>query len=157
MKDIVTPVNVQALESLLVESNYCQQQKAYLVSGFRNGFSLGYQGNEDVKLESPNLKFRGIGNDTILWNKVMKEVACNRYAGPYKEVPLYLERIVRPIERLSVHRGSSCLKQIQSQPLLRPTPPLYIRNIRTSHFCVMKTIPLNSSTQQLENYSCDKS
>ena len=36
-----------------------------------------------------------------------------------------MERIVRPIERSSVHRGSATRSSLQSQPHLRPAPPLH--------------------------------
>ena len=35
---------------------------------------------------SDKLPFKG-GTPTILWNKVMKEVAENRYAGPFEQIP----------------------------------------------------------------------
>ena len=50
------------------------------------GSSIGYEGNENVKFTSPNLTLH-IGNETILWNKVMKEVQKGRYAGPFTEIP----------------------------------------------------------------------
>ena len=84
--NLFTPVNVVALENLLMESNYNPGKTKYLVNGFKNGFDLGYRGNENVKMTSKNLKFT-IGNQTILWNKVMKEVQENRYAGPFENIP----------------------------------------------------------------------
>ena len=80
-------MNTQVLEELLLLSNYDKQETAFLLNGFRNGFSIGYKGQENVKIKSPNLKFRGVGNPTILWNKVMKEVKGQRYAGPFEEIP----------------------------------------------------------------------
>ena len=38
-------------------------------------------------MTSKNLKFRGVGDHIILWNKVIKEVKLKRYAGPFKEPP----------------------------------------------------------------------
>ena len=38
-----------------------------------------------------------------------------------------MERIVRPIERSSVHRGSATRSSLQSQPHLRPALPLHYR------------------------------
>ena len=61
--------------------------KMKLINGFTHGFDIGYSGPEDVKITSPNLKFREVGNSVILWNKVMKEVKEQRYAGPFKEIP----------------------------------------------------------------------
>ena len=39
-----------------------------------------------MRRTSPNLKFH-IGNENILWNKVMKEVKLKRYAGPFRHPP----------------------------------------------------------------------
>ena len=54
------------------------------MNGFTDGFSIGYQGPENVQITAPN---RGVGNEVVLWNKVMKEVKLGRYAGPFKEPP----------------------------------------------------------------------
>ena len=48
---------------------------------------MGYAEPTDVRIESKNLRFREIGNETQLWNKVMKEVGKKRYAGPHKKPP----------------------------------------------------------------------
>ena len=74
-------------ELLLIHSKYNRQKTAFLIEGFRNGFSLGYEGDEKVQITSPNLKFRGVGNKIILWNKIMKEVKLKRFAGPYSSIP----------------------------------------------------------------------
>ena len=87
MENVVTPVDVDKLEELLVETNYDRNKTKSLVDGFRYGFRLGYQGNRKVKMKSPNLKFREVGNEIELWNKVMKEVKLKRYVGPYDEPP----------------------------------------------------------------------
>ena len=49
-------------------------------------FSIGYEGDEHVRRTAPNLKFR-IGDERVLWNKVMKEVKEKCYAGPFAEPP----------------------------------------------------------------------
>ena len=87
LESIKSPVNVSILENLLQESNYDAGESQFLIDGFTNGFSIGYQGPEDVKITSPNLKFRGVGDKVTLWNKVMKEVKENRYAGPFEKIP----------------------------------------------------------------------
>ena len=74
------------LESLLKQTNYSETKTQYLVSSFKNGFDLGYEGDRDVNLTAPNLKFT-IGDRTQLWNKVMKEVKELRYAGPFAHIP----------------------------------------------------------------------
>ena len=83
---VVSPVDVNRLEYLLKESKYCPVETAFLVDGFKNGFDLGYRGRTDVQRRAPNLKLR-VGSETILWNKVMKEVKLGRFAGPFKEIP----------------------------------------------------------------------
>ena len=84
---IKTPVNVGAFKELLEESQYDSNETDFLIDGFTNGFSIGYDGPEDVKITSPNLKFREVGDPITLWNKVMKEVKENRYAGPFEKIP----------------------------------------------------------------------
>ena len=87
LENIVTPVDPDAFETLLIQSNYKEDKRRYLVEGFRKGFSLKYSGNlNNVKREAPNLKL-GIGNKVELWNKVMKEVELGRYAGPFDNIP----------------------------------------------------------------------
>ena len=86
MQNIFTPVNAQQLAYLLQVSGYDKKISEELVSGFTNGFDLGYRGPENVQQTSRNLKFT-IGDEIELWNKVMKEVKENRYAGPFEDIP----------------------------------------------------------------------
>ena len=86
LQEIVTPVDTVKLGKLLRSSQYDETKTQFLLDGFTNGFSLGYQGPQNVKLTSPNLKFR-VGNRVILWNKVMKEVKLKRFAGPFRRIP----------------------------------------------------------------------
>ena len=84
--EIVTPVDVQALESLLVETKYDSKKAKYLVEGFTKGFSIKFEGPCIGRRTAPNLKLR-VGSKLELWNKVMKEVQLGRYAGPFEEPP----------------------------------------------------------------------
>ena len=86
LSNIHTPVKAEKLREMLMESKYDTRLTEYLVSGFSEGFDLGYEGPQQVKKVAPNLKFT-IGNKTILWNKIMKEVKEKRYAGPFSEIP----------------------------------------------------------------------
>ena len=96
LENVITPVNVSALEKLLIQTQYNPEKTEFLVDGFKEGFDLSYDGPNDVKITSPNLKIRGVGNNTILWNKVMKEVKLKRYAGPFTSIP-YENFIQSPI------------------------------------------------------------
>ena len=40
-----------------------------------------------MRMTANNLKFRGLGNEVTLWNKVMKEVKLGRFAGPFVDPP----------------------------------------------------------------------
>ena len=87
LDNIVTPVNADKLEELLVKTSYDPLETKFIVQGFREGFSLGYCGETNVRMTAPNLKFHGVGDKVTLWNKVMKEVSLKRYAGPYTNIP----------------------------------------------------------------------
>ena len=86
LEDIFTPVDYEQLDKLLLDTNYNDTERRFLVDGFKNGFDLGYRGPTQIQQKAPNLKFT-IGNSTELWNKVMKEVKEKRYAGPFETIP----------------------------------------------------------------------
>ena len=81
---MVTSVNVDKLEELLLESGY--HDIDYSVQGFREGFDLEYEGPVNRQDTSRNIPFT-VGDKWELWNKVMKEVSLNRYAGPFRQIP----------------------------------------------------------------------
>ena len=56
------------------------------MNGFTNGFDLEYAGQKLRQSRANSLPFN-IGNCTILWNKIMKEVKCGRVAGPFDSIP----------------------------------------------------------------------
>ena len=82
----MTPVKVDVLEQLLVETNYDVDKTRFLTEGFRTGFDIKYTSPTTRQSESRNLPFT-VGNKEILWNKIMKEVEAKRVAGPYDKVP----------------------------------------------------------------------
>ena len=87
LTDIVTPVKAEALCKLLTQYGYNKEKTEFLVNGFKEGFSLRYQGAlEKVRRVAPNLKLR-VGSRLELWNKVMKEVQLGRFTGPFDEPP----------------------------------------------------------------------
>ena len=86
LSDVVTPVDADKFESLLKDSCYDEAETRFLVDGFRNGFSIGYEGEENVQMQAKNLKLT-VGSEVELWNKVMAEVESGRYAGPFEAIP----------------------------------------------------------------------
>ena len=57
-----------------------RKKTLFLQQGFTYGF--GYEGPKERQSLSNNLPF-SVGNHTILWEKLMKEVRLKRVAGPY--------------------------------------------------------------------------
>ena len=86
LENVVMLVNVEHLKELLNQTSYNKRKSEFLIDGFENGFSIGYEGNMKIKRTSPNLKLR-VGNEVELWNKIMKEVKEGRYAGPFSKPP----------------------------------------------------------------------
>ena len=87
------------LEELLKESKYAKDKMDYLIQGFNKGFSIGYNGPQNRQDTSENLPLNDLGMTIDLWNKVMKEVKLNRYAGPYsfEDLPVKQNFIQSPI------------------------------------------------------------
>ena len=83
---IMTPVNVERLVELLLESGYDPGEIQFLQEGFTQGFDIRYEGPQDRASTSDNIPF-SVGNKTILWNKLMKEVKLGRVAGPFEQIP----------------------------------------------------------------------
>ena len=75
-ESVVSPVNAKVFNELLIESQYDDSERAFLINGFTHGFSLGYAAKNKVQCTAPNLKLR-IRDEVDLWNKVMKEVHEN--------------------------------------------------------------------------------
>ena len=65
---MITPVNVDELERLLIQSCYDSNETKFLVSGFRNGFPIGYDGDMNAQLTVPNL-YLECGNKKICGQK----------------------------------------------------------------------------------------
>lgn len=98
MDTIVTPIDVQAYQSLLENMGYQGDKTKFLIDGFTRGFDIGYRGPRDIKLQSNNMKCR-VGSQTHLWNMVMSEVKENRYAGPFRVCP-YENFIQSPLGKI---------------------------------------------------------
>ena len=63
LDSIVTPVKVEVLGRLLNEANYDQNETAFLIYGFTNGFDIGYHGPKVRKSTSRNIPFTpGVGD-----------------------------------------------------------------------------------------------
>ena len=86
MQGVTTPLNVDHYAELLTQTGYDKEKSEFLINGFRNGFSLNYQGPKIRTDEARNIPFT-IGNSREMWRKIMKEVRLERLAGPYSRPP----------------------------------------------------------------------
>ena len=91
----MTPIDADALEELLIQSQYPVEKREHLVTGFKEGFDLGYRGPCKRQDTSKNLPIR-VGSKFDIWEKIMKEVKVGRYAGPFEQIP-YANYIQSPI------------------------------------------------------------
>ena len=84
------------LRNLLIETKYDAKKTEFLIEGFSKGFKIEYHGPKNVKMRLRNLRLNGVGNKTILWNKIMKEVKLKRYAGPFQQIPFetYIQSLI---------------------------------------------------------------
>ena len=79
---------MEVLIRLLEETKYDPKEISYLRDGFTNGFDIGYQGPTARQSKAANIPLNpAIGNQTDLWNKLMKEVKLGRVAGPFENIP----------------------------------------------------------------------
>ena len=69
-----------------MESEYDTGKTNFLIEGFTNGFSIGYEGPRDRCDFSDNIPL-SIGTELDIWEKIMKKVKLKRFAGPFKKPP----------------------------------------------------------------------
>ena len=105
LENIVTPVKYNILEEFLRNSNYNPEKTEFLVNGFRNGFSIRYDGPKQIRKFAHNLRLR-VSSKVELWNKVMKEVSLHRYVGPFKTPP-FINFIQSPIGLVDKDHGKN--------------------------------------------------
>ena len=74
------------LINMLELSGYNRDETEFLREGFTSGFDIGYDGPQQRKSTAENIPF-SVGNETELWNKIMKEVKLGRAAGPFESIP----------------------------------------------------------------------
>ena len=80
------PLNVTEYERLLKLARYDEMKTKFLVEGFSRGFDIGYQGPQQRTYISRNIPLT-VGSKQIMWDKIIKEVAESRYAGPFERPP----------------------------------------------------------------------
>ena len=73
------------MEGVSVDSHLQQ----YLIDGFTEGFRIHFEGDRDLTYDMDNhLGSQSQEKESIMWEKVMKEVRLGRVAGPFESPPL---------------------------------------------------------------------
>ena len=131
---IETPINVERLSNMLVDSGYNKDKTAFLIDGFTHGFHLGYEGPLQRTDFSANLPFRGVGSKLELWNKVMKEVECKRYAGPFVKMPYsnFIQSPIGLVPRQGTRRVSYFTSHMTSKGSNRTISTRHQRDVRSN-------------------------
>ncbi len=80
-----TPIHPGRLASQLTKSGYPPDDITYLVSGFKNGFMLGHEGR--VTPVPPKNSQRAETHPLVVTQKIEKELAAGRLAGPFQTPP----------------------------------------------------------------------
>ena len=79
VENLITPINVERYSKALKELQFDATKSGFLIKGFNTGFSIGYQGPRDRRDTSNNIPIKpGVGSQTEMWNKIMKEVQEKR-------------------------------------------------------------------------------
>ena len=126
------------MKELLIQSKYNKSETEFLYQGFKNGFDIGCRDIDNIKQRSPNLKFT-IGNETELWNKVMKEVQLKRYAGPFENIPFKESYIQSPIGLVPKDNGAKTrlifhLSYPRNGTSVNSATPEYLKSVKYPSF-----------------------
>ena len=107
--DIVTPINVEKFEQQLRQAEFDSNKIQKLITGFKEGFDIGYEGKCTKTETANNLPFR-VGTLVDMWNKIMKEVSMSRYAGPFTQDQIPYDKFIQsPIGLVPKAKGKTRL------------------------------------------------
>ena len=156
MERISTPVRPQVLRRLLTTAKYDEKEIEFLVDGFTQGFSIGYEGTTSRQSNAKNIPFiPGVRDKFDMWQKIMKEVKEGRVAGPFRNIPFpnYIQSPVGLVPkagnktRLIFHLSYKFSDSPEGRSLNECTP----KNICTTHYNDLDyavTTCLNTSGKQ---------
>ena len=143
--NIVTPINADLLKQLLLDTHFDKQKISKLIEGFESGFDIGYQGSCDRKDVSDNLPFT-VGSPVDIWNKIMKEVKLQRYAGPFtKEQIPYDHYVQSPIGLVPKAGGKTRLIFHLSYQFTNGNPS--VNAATPKHLCTVKYKDLDQAVR----------
>ena len=107
LADIEMPVKVDRLAKELYRTKFDPKETEFLIPGFTRGFDLCYSGPCERTDTSQNIPLnKEIGAEVDLWEKMIKEVKLNRFAGPFKRIPFqyYIQSPVKLVPKT----GNQC-------------------------------------------------
>ena len=151
LDSIQTPVRVEVLTRLLREANYDENKIRYLEEGFTNGFDIGYEGPQTQQSEAENIPLKeGVGNETELWKKLMKEVKLGRVSGPYDKIPFenYIQSPIGLVPKAG-NSGKTILIFHLSYDFKRKKPERSLNHHTPKHKCTVKYRELDFCSELL--------
>ena len=144
MESVITPVNAQLLGRKLKAAGYDTDKTKFLVDGFMEGFDLQYNGPSERTDTAKNIPFT-VGDKFQLWEKVMKEVAVGRFAGPFDTIP-FKNYIQSPIGLVPKANDQTCLVFHLSYTFPRSGNPS-VNECTPRKFCSVKYNDLDHAIQ----------
>ena len=78
-------MNGQVFVKLLRNAKYNETEIQFIQQGFTSGFEIWYEGPTNRQQKARNLPLKS-GSKTQLWNKMIKEVNLERFAGPFTRI-----------------------------------------------------------------------
>ena len=79
-------MKINRLSHWLEISKYDREKARNLITGFAEGFDIGYRGAMNRKETANNIPLH-IGTYEDIWQKMLKESKLGRYAGQYENIP----------------------------------------------------------------------
>ena len=73
LENLITPINIDCFEQLLIKTDFPVAERLYLTQGFREGFDLGYRGPAQRRNTASNIPFT-VGNKEELFPM---NITCN--------------------------------------------------------------------------------
>ena len=87
--EIATPIKVDSLQKAMESVEIEESHKKFLLEGFTQGFRIHFEGDRELVYDMDNHMGSGTqDSESIMWEKIMKEVRLGRVAGPFEEPPL---------------------------------------------------------------------
>ncbi len=149
LTNIVTPVRHEVFQQFL--TGYDELEKQFIVTGFAEGFRMGFQGPRNRVVETDNLP-SCLTYPGIVWEKIQKEVEAGTVAGPYSAPP-FKHYIQSPIGLVPKAGQQGKFRLIFH--LSAPDPEHSLNGQTPHHLCTVKYKELQDAVQLMQEIGPD--